>query len=253
MRGPALWRGLAQASWPVWFSGFCWSVMFTAFMLAITLTTVANVLVTMAIGPLITALFTRLFLNHRLPAQNLDGHRARRRGHRLDVLAGGAQRTVAGRHLVALAVPLAAALNFTTLQHVGHRRSTGDTAAARTCCQPFSSAPCCRRRSPCRWRIRSGRRRTTSACWPCSASFNWRFRACCSCACRASWRRRRSPCSGLLEVVFGVAWAWLGAGEQPGSQHPDRRRPGPRGTCANEALALLGPRGRIHVSGGSVP
>jgi drug/metabolite transporter (DMT)-like permease len=61
--------GLARAGWPVWFSGLCWSVMFTAFMLAITLTTVANVLVTMAIGPLITALFTRLFLRHRLPAR----------------------------------------------------------------------------------------------------------------------------------------------------------------------------------------
>ena len=34
----------------LWLSGLCWSVMFTAFMVALTLTTVANVLVTMAIG-----------------------------------------------------------------------------------------------------------------------------------------------------------------------------------------------------------
>ena len=69
MRGSGLWRSLLRAPWPVWFSGVCWSVMFTAFMLAITLTTVANVLVTMAVGPLMTALFTRVFLHHRLPAR----------------------------------------------------------------------------------------------------------------------------------------------------------------------------------------
>eukprot|EP01136_Pigoraptor_vietnamica_P010167 Opistho-1_new@47479 len=57
MRGAALWRGLLHSPWPVWVSGLCWATMFTAFMVAITLTTVANVLVTMAIGPLITALF----------------------------------------------------------------------------------------------------------------------------------------------------------------------------------------------------
>ena len=53
MRGSGLWRSLLRAPWPVWFSGVCWSVMFTAFMVAITLTTVANVLVTMAIGCLL--------------------------------------------------------------------------------------------------------------------------------------------------------------------------------------------------------
>ena len=41
--------------------------MFTSFMLALTLTTVANVLVTMALGPLLTALFARVFLGHALP------------------------------------------------------------------------------------------------------------------------------------------------------------------------------------------
>src|ERR671910_1268563 len=41
----------------LWISGVCWSVMFTAFMVALTLTTVANVLVTMAAGPFLTALF----------------------------------------------------------------------------------------------------------------------------------------------------------------------------------------------------
>lgn len=43
--------------------------MFTAFMMALTLTSVANVLVTMAIGPLFTALAARFVLGHRLAAR----------------------------------------------------------------------------------------------------------------------------------------------------------------------------------------
>ena len=68
LRGPALWRGLLRAPAVLWISGICWAIMFTAFMVAITLTSVANVLITMAVGPLITALFARFFLRHSLPA-----------------------------------------------------------------------------------------------------------------------------------------------------------------------------------------
>ena len=57
-----LWQGravFARMPWRsryFWLSGVCWSVMFTAFMVALTLTAVANVLITMAVGPLVTAL-----------------------------------------------------------------------------------------------------------------------------------------------------------------------------------------------------
>ena len=52
LRGPAtLLRSLREGGRTLWISGVCWCVMFTAFMVAITLTTVANVLVTMAIAP----------------------------------------------------------------------------------------------------------------------------------------------------------------------------------------------------------
>ena len=67
------WRTLAatlrSGGVTLWLSGACWSVMFTAFMVAITMTTVANVLVTMAIVPLVTALVARFALGHRLPAR----------------------------------------------------------------------------------------------------------------------------------------------------------------------------------------
>jgi drug/metabolite transporter (DMT)-like permease len=70
MRGPAaLWRRIRGGGRALWMSGLCWSVMYTAFMLALTLTTVANVLITMALAPLFTALGARLVLGHRLPAR----------------------------------------------------------------------------------------------------------------------------------------------------------------------------------------
>src|SRR3954468_12770926 len=50
-QGRAMFARIRQGGWPLWLSGLCWSVMFTAFMVALTLTSVANVLVTMALSP----------------------------------------------------------------------------------------------------------------------------------------------------------------------------------------------------------
>ena len=70
LRGAAgLRRSLLGGGRALWLSGLCWAVMFTAFMLALTLTTVANVLVTMSIGPLLTALGARFVLGQRLAAR----------------------------------------------------------------------------------------------------------------------------------------------------------------------------------------
>ena len=87
-------------------------------MIALTLTTVANVLVTLAVGPLITALFARLFLRHRLPLRTWAA-----------IALGGAgigwmfgQEAAAGASLtgslVAFTVPFAAAINWTLLQSI---------------------------------------------------------------------------------------------------------------------------------------
>src|SRR4051812_41909109 len=116
IRGPAVWRGLLRSPAVVWISGACWAVMFTAFMVALTLTTVANVLVTMAVGPLITALFARIFLKHKLPERTWGAIAVAGMGIGWmfgKEMGSDGSASLAGT-LVALAVPIAAAINFTT-------------------------------------------------------------------------------------------------------------------------------------------
>ena len=66
-QGRAVFSKMRHGGSSLWISGACWAVMFTAFMVALTLTRVADVLVTMALGPLLTALAARLFIGQRLP------------------------------------------------------------------------------------------------------------------------------------------------------------------------------------------
>ena len=240
IRGPRLWRDLARAPWPVWFSGACWSVMATAFMLAITLTTVANVLVVMAIGPLITALFARVFLHHRLPARTWLAIAVA--GVGIAWMFGQEARSglsLTGS-LVAMAVPLAAALNFTTLQHVGlgvlGASSPGrhDMLSAVLIGAVLSSLY------------------TLPFAYPFQASTHdlallamlgaVQLALPCLLLVRLS---RQLPAAeiallGLLEVIFGVTWAWLGAGEIPGSSTLAGGGLVLGALIANEALALGG-------------
>ena len=126
--GP-LWKALRGGGRALWLSGACWAVMYTAFMMALTLTSVANVLVTMAIGPLFTALLARAVLGHRLAARTwgaiaLAGAGiAWMYGHEVQA---SDSRALLGMG-VALAVPIAAAVNWTLLQHLKARSQAGET------------------------------------------------------------------------------------------------------------------------------
>ncbi|MFN3595620.1 MAG: EamA family transporter, partial [Thiobacillaceae bacterium] len=68
-QGRGVWRRMVTSGRALWWSGVCWAVMFTAFMIALALTSVANVLITLAAGPLLTALISRLFFGQRLARQ----------------------------------------------------------------------------------------------------------------------------------------------------------------------------------------
>ena len=213
LRGPAvLLATLRGGGRALWLSGLCWSVMFTAFMLALTLTSVANVLVTMSIGPLITALASRFVLGHRLATRTWGAIAlagvgiAWMYGHEV---SAGDPRHLLGT-LVALAVPLAAATNWTLLQHLRGRRGTGGDMLPAVLIGAVLSALL-----------------TLPLAWPLAASSHdlgllallGVVQLAIPCLMAVSAARVLSAPEiallGLLEVIFGVLWAWLGASEAP--------------------------------------
>ncbi len=234
LRGRAvLVRSLREGGATLWLSGGCWCVMFTAFMVAITLTTVANVLVTMAIAPLLTALVARVFLGHRLAPRTWAAI----------VVAGIGIAWMYGKEvgaadprqltgtLVALGVPVAAAINWTLIQHT---RSRADVdllpavligallSAALTL--PFA-LPFAASAHDLGLLALLG---VVQLAVPCLMSV-------------AAARHLSAPevsLLALLEVIFGVAWAWLGAGEAPAAHVLGGGALVLAALAANEMLAL---------------
>lgn len=213
LRGPGpLWASLRGAGRTLWLSGLCWCVMFTAFMLALSFTTVANVLVTMSVAPLFTALAAWAFLHHRPPARTWAA--VALAGVGISWMYGSQMQGGDARHWIgtalALAVPVAAATNWTLLQHDrSHAGKTTDfmpavligallsAAITLPLSAPFSATP-----HDLGLLALLG---VVQLAIPCLLAV-------------AVARVLPAPevaLLGLLEVVFGVAWAWLGAGESP--------------------------------------
>ena len=238
MRGSSMWTGLLRAPWALWVSGLCWSVMFTAFMVAITLTTVANVLITMSIAPFMTALFARALLGHRLAVRTWIAIAAAGAGiaWMFASEAGASQPGALVGTVVALGVPLAAATNWTVLQYMAQRHRGGEAPAdmlPAVLIGALISAVL-----------------TLPLAWPLQASPHdvgllallgvVQLAIPCLLAVRLT-RVLAGPeiaLLALLEVVFGVAWAWLGAGERPSSAALAGGAVVLGALLANEALAL---------------
>jgi drug/metabolite transporter (DMT)-like permease len=114
-------RQLRSGGGTVWASGLMWAVMFTCFMFSLSLTTVANVLITQSLAPVFTALLAGLVL--RRPV-------AGRTWLAIIVAAAGIclmyvfdLSSLEGRHalgvMVALGIPVAGAINWILLQRAG--------------------------------------------------------------------------------------------------------------------------------------
>jgi drug/metabolite transporter (DMT)-like permease len=212
-----LWQGrsvfsrLPLRSRYFWTSGVCWSVMFTAFMVALTLTAVANVLITMALGPLLTALFTRVFLGHQLPARTWLAI----------VLAGigigwmyGAQLSLGDPDfvlgsLVAVCVPIAGAVQWTLVQKSQSEGQNLDLVPSVMLGALLSSLL------------------TLPLAFPFQASthdigllgilglFQLAIPCALSVVCARVLKAPEVALLALLEIVFGIALAWWGANEAP--------------------------------------
>ena len=193
----------------LWISGACWAVMFTAFMIAITMTTVANVLVTMAIAPLLTALVARVVLGQQLQARTWVAIVVAGIGIGWMYAHGFAladMRQLAGT-AVAFGVPVAAAINWTVIQR--SRRGEVDLLVAVLIGAVISTLV------------------TAPLALPLQASGHdigllallgvAQLAIPCLIAVSAA-RDLPAPEAALLsllEIVFGVTWTWLGADEVP--------------------------------------
>ena len=210
-RGPAaLAQSIRQGGKTLWLSGVCWAVMFTAFMVALTLTAVANVLVTMAISPLLTALISRFAIGHRL---------AKRTWVAIVVAGAGiawmfAREFVGAdtRHLigtaVAFCVPVAAAVNWTVLQHSrdAARHDMLPAVLIGSALSALVTLP---------WALPFAASANDLGLLALLGVVQLAIPCLLSVAVARFLSAPEAALLALLEVVFGVAWAWWGAAERP--------------------------------------
>ena len=198
---------LRSAGWPGLLSGAMWAVMFTAFVLALMLTSTANTLVVMSIGPLLTALFARLVLADAVPLRTWLAASAAAAGIAWMFAGDFAAKDVAGM-LVALTIPVAAAANVVALRAFAARVDLIPAVMIGGALSALLALP---------------------FAMPFAASardigllgFLGVFQLGLPCMLLVIASRTlpapQIALLGLLEVVLGPLWAWLGAGDAPGA------------------------------------
>ncbi|MDQ0570590.1 drug/metabolite transporter (DMT)-like permease [Variovorax paradoxus] len=218
-RGRAVFSQIRHGGRELWISGACWTVMFTAFMVALTLASTASVLVTMALGPLLTALAARLFIGHRLPVRTWLAIVTAGLGiawmYGTQLMQGGRGAAGAGVSLlgtlVALCVPLAGATNWTVVQHAHAKGHDIDLVPAVLIGAALSALF------------------TLPFALPFQANahdlgllaflgvFQLAIPCVLSVLCARVLKAPEVALLALLEVIFGIGLAWIGAGETPAS------------------------------------
>jgi drug/metabolite transporter (DMT)-like permease len=199
---------IRRGGWPLWLSGLCWSVMFTAFMVALTMTSVANVLVTMALGPFLTALIARLFIGHRMPGRTWGAIAVAGAG--IAVMYGteleGGQ--LAGT-LVALCVPLASGVNWTVTQRAHAQGQDIDLVPAVLVGAAISSLVTLPLAMPLRASAHDvgllALLGLVQLAIPCALAV----------ICARVLKAPEIALLALLEIIFGIVLAWIGADEIP--------------------------------------
>lgn len=210
-RGPAsVWRQLRTAPAALWWSGLCWSGMFTSFMLALTMTSVAGVLVISSLNPLFTALLARVFLRQRV---------AWHTGLAV-VLAGLGTVWMFGSQLgadsslglvVALFVPLTAAINWIIVQHAHAKGEDVDLIPSVLVGGVISALATLPLALPLQATAHDvgllALLGLVQLAVPCTLLV----------ICARVLKAPEVSLLAQLEILFGILLAWLGAGEQPGA------------------------------------
>lgn len=213
--------GVLPASRAFWVSGVCWSVMFTAFMLALTFTSVANVLIIMSVGPLFTALLARFAIGQRLPLRTWMAIVAAGAGiaymygsQMLSAFtdpAANASGLLLGS-VASLCVPIAGAINWTVVQRSQSHGQQIDLVPSVLLGAVISSlvtlplaAPFAATGTDVAWLALLG---LVQLAIPCALAV----------VCARSLKAPEVSLLALLEVIFGIVWAWLWANETPGHE-----------------------------------
>ncbi len=195
-----------KLGWLGVFSGLMWAIMFTAFVIALSLTTTANALVTMSISPLLTVLFARFALTYHVPLRTWIAAAMAAVGI---VWMFSSSMDDAGHvagMLVAFAIPVASALNVVVLR----------ASAAKVDLIPavmLGGALSCLIALPLALPISASPKDILLL----ALLGMFQLGLPCMLLVLAS-RALLAPelaLLGLLEVVLGPLWAWLGAGEVP--------------------------------------
>lgn len=205
-------RPVWATGWPGLISGSTWAVMYICFMLALTLTTVANTLVVMSVGPLLTALLAWIVLRTPVPRRTWLAIAVATIGMAWMFGAGGVGDSAVptGHHLlgmlIAFAVPVASAINLVTLQKT---RAQVDLVPAVFLGGALSAALML----PLAWPLQASA--TDIALLASLGVFQLGLPCMLMVLAARHLAAPEIALLALLEVVLGPLWAWLGAGEVP--------------------------------------
>ncbi|ROZ78174.1 DMT family transporter [Ramlibacter sp. WS9] len=207
-QGREVFARIRNGNTALWVSGVCWSVMFTAFMIALTLTSVANVLVTMSVGPFLTALLARVFIGHRIPMRTWMAIIVAGGGIAYMYAAQVSGGQIAGT-LVALCVPLAGAINWTVVQRANARGQNVDLVPSVLVGAVISTLATLPLAMPLQASAHDigllALLGLVQLAIPCALSV----------MCARVLKAPEIALLALLEVIFGILLAWVGADEVP--------------------------------------
>ncbi len=189
-------------------SGAMWGLMFTVFIIALTLTTTANVLVVCSLGPLFTALLAYAVLREPIATPTWVAIIAAAAG--MGAMFGAGFTADEPRHvwgtLLALTIPVAAAINVVILRKSGAHLDLMPAILLGAVLSMAASLPWA-------WPLSAGTRDLAVL-----ATMGV-FQVGLPCMLLVLAARTLSASEiallGLLEVVLGPLWAWLGANEVP--------------------------------------
>ncbi|MGB7300604.1 MAG: DMT family transporter [Burkholderiaceae bacterium] len=203
-------KSLLSSGWPGLVSSLMWAVMFTCFMIALSMTTVAKAMVTLAIAPLLTAVLSRWFIKTAIATHTWWAITVAGVGivwMVSDGLAGDSNYPLSALGmLVAACVPLAAAINLIVMKRTQESLDLvpailGGAAISTLVCLPLS-LPLTGTVNDISWLAFLGIFQIALPCvmYVIAAKY---------------LATHETALITLLEVIFTPLWVWIGVGERP--------------------------------------